>query len=64
MTIRQPFMCYHPCMCADPKLRGALLAELRKELAERRGRHRAARHWALPRAGLIAAVALVAVALL
>ncbi|MCG8558271.1 MAG: hypothetical protein MI824_00590 [Hyphomicrobiales bacterium] len=57
-------MCYHPGMCADPKLRGALLAELRQELAERRGRRRAARDWALPRVGLIAAVALVTVALL
>ena len=46
-------------MCADPKLRGVLLAELRQELAEWRGRRRTTRHWALPRAGLIAGVAAV-----
>ena len=60
MTIRRPFMCYHPRMCADPKLRGALLVELRQELAERRSRRGATRHRALPRVGLIAGVAAVA----
>ncbi|MGI9383510.1 MAG: hypothetical protein ACR2PO_10175 [Methyloligellaceae bacterium] len=47
-------------MCADPKLRGVLLAELRQELAEWRGRRRATRHRAIPHAGLIAGIAAVA----